>query len=123
MLRPLSRVRGLPTVGRHRLWNGEYFFDRIGRYRGEVDEWTFDRLAAEIERMGFFEWADRYEEAVTDHSTFELEVVRDGTTKRVIQYATDQPLGFSTIAMLIDGVAASIDWSPSQAESSRPGTG
>lgn len=92
------------------IWRGEAFTSRLGSYPGEVFEGDFENLAAFIERCGFFDWADRYAEEVTDNPEYVLEVVRQGTTKRVVQYATEEPQDFWTIATLIDGVASLIEW-------------
>jgi hypothetical protein len=94
-------------------WRGEAF-TRLGSYRGELFEGDFENLAAFIERSGFFDWADRYAEEVTDNAEYALEVVRHGRTKRVEQYATDEPRDFWTIATLVDGVASLIEWVPDE---------
>ncbi len=71
-------------------WRGEAFTERLGKFDGQVDEADFLRLASFIQRV-FFEWQDEYVAPVTDNPTYELEVVRDGDRKRVVQYATDEP--------------------------------
>lgn len=47
---------------------------------------------------------------MTDNPEYVLEVVRQGSTKQVLQYATDEPPDFWTIATVIDGIASSIEW-------------
>lgn len=93
-------------------WRGEAFTSRLGFYRGEIFEGDFENLAALIERLGFFDWGERYAEDLTDNPECVLEVVRRGMSKRVVQYATDEPPDFWTIATLIDGVASLIEWVP-----------
>lgn len=93
-------------------WHGEMFTDRIGDYRGEVDEYAFRPLAGFIERCGFFDWRDEYSIEVTDNPTYELEVTRNRTKKTVSQYGTDEPLDFWVIAALIDGIAGRMAWKP-----------
>jgi hypothetical protein len=92
-------------------WFGERFVSRLGRFTGEVYEADFERLCRVIEEVGFFSWSDRYAEEVTDASEDELEVLTDGESKRVIQYATDEPPEFWVIATLVDGIASGIEWS------------
>lgn len=91
-------------------WNGEAFVDRLGEFRGEFWEGEFDRLARFIQRSGFFDWHDEYAEAVTDNPTYTIEVERDGRSKRVLQYATDEPSDFWVIGRLIDSIAAEATW-------------
>jgi len=47
---------------------------------------------------------------VTDNPTYELEVVRDGDRKRVVQYAIDEPPDFWVVAAIVDSIASSIEW-------------
>jgi hypothetical protein len=98
-------------------WRGEAFISRLGSHQGEVFEGEFENLAALIERCGFFDWADRYAEDVTDNPEYVLEVARQGKAKRVVQYATDEPQDFWTIATVIDGVASLIEWQPESPKS------
>lgn len=79
-------------------------------FQWKVFEGDFERLAGFIDEAGFFDWGDRYEFDVTDNPEYELVVIRDGVKKGVVQYATDDPPGFWTIATLIDGIASQIDW-------------
>jgi hypothetical protein len=91
-------------------WHGDAFTQRLGAFEGSVAEDDFERLARFIERTGFFGWNDEYVAPVTDNPTYELEVVRAGHGKRVVQYATDEPPDFWVIAALVDAIAATIDW-------------
>jgi hypothetical protein len=93
-------------------WHGDTFSQRLGDYRGEVFEEDFVKLAGFIEQSGFFEWADRYEVEVTDNPEYELEVERGDERRKVVQYATDEPRDFWTIATLIDGLCFGIEWVP-----------
>jgi hypothetical protein len=83
VLRPLPRVLG-HALGRDgsASWKGEAFTTRLGSYRGDVFEEDFENLTALIERLGFFDWADRYAEEVTDNPEYVLEVVRQGGLNR-----------------------------------------
>jgi hypothetical protein len=94
-------------------WRGEAFTERLGEHRGEVWEGDFESLARVIESCGFFDWDDSYSEPITDAPTYELEVRKGGVTKKVVQYATDERADFWSIATLIDGICAHIDWTPS----------
>jgi hypothetical protein len=101
-------------------WQGEGFVDRMGHHDGRFDPSQLVRLLALIERYGFFSWADEYTRFVTDLPTYELTVTRGGQAKRVIQYATDAPPHFWTIAALIDGVASHVLWDDSRLEGPDP---
>lgn len=97
------------------IWHGEAFTPRIGDYRGQISEDDFANLADFIDRCGFHTWSDRYEIEVTDNPEDEIEVIRDGESKKVVQYATDEPRDFWTIATLIDGICFGVEWTPDRA--------
>jgi hypothetical protein len=101
-------------------WNGEYFSDRIGRFLGRIESDVFSRLATVVERSGFFHWAPEYSEMVSDNPTYRIRVVRDGVAKEVLQYATDEPPGFTRLASRIDRVADAIAWTKVDEEVSPP---
>jgi hypothetical protein len=102
------RARGFSS------WHGEMFTDRIGDYRGEVEGGDFERLAAFIERCGFFNWDASYSAPIqiTDQPSYVLTVRRGGDTKSVSQYATDEPPDFWAIAAIVDAVANDVSWIP-----------
>jgi hypothetical protein len=100
------------------IWEGERFVQPIGRHVGRVDPAHFEHLARLTESSGFFEWRDEYAEPVTDHPANTIEVHRGNDLKRVVQYATDEPPGFWTIATLIDGIALHGGWQPASADPS-----
>jgi hypothetical protein len=92
------------------IWHGESFIERIGDYRGELDEADFERLALFIEQCGFFDWDDEYAAPVTDNPSHDLRVARGSEVKHVHQYGTDEPADFWTVATLIDGLALHVEW-------------
>jgi len=81
-----------------------------------LDADEFDRLAAFIERSGFFQWKEHYEwVAGFDGATDVIEVWRAGTVKTVSQHETDEPADFWVIAQLVEGLAAKVALVPPQA--------
>ena len=78
--------------------------------KGRVSESDFAKLANFIEGCGFYTWSDRYETDVTDNPEYELETIRGSETKKVVQYATDEPGDFWTIATLVDGICFGVEW-------------
>lgn len=94
------------------IWHGGTFSPRIGDYQGRVSESDFAKLANFTEGCGFYTWSDRYETDVTDNPEYELETIRGSETKKVVQYATDEPGDFWTIATLVDGICFGVEWTP-----------
>lgn len=92
------------------IWDGRRFVVPVGTRRGRVAEETFHSLAALAHEVGFFGWREEYFEPVTCHPMYSLEVSADGTTKRVRQYATEEPAGFGKLAGAIDRIARSCGW-------------
>jgi len=93
-------------------WHGDAYVDRIGDHAGQFQVSDFERLAALVERVGFFTWHDEYTQPVTDLPTYFLTVTTTETSKSVVQYATDDPPDFWVLASLIDHVAGYATWRP-----------
>lgn len=79
---------------------------RVGEYGGDID-----RIARLIETSGFGSLQDSYWRNVT-HATFETITVkyRDGTSKRVKDYAESAPRPMWLLKRVIAGAAFSGDW-------------
>jgi hypothetical protein len=93
------------------LWHGEAFVDREGSWVGTFDPVVFAVLESLVDAVAFFDWDDDYyNEAFTDLPEYLLSVRRDGNEKTVRQYATDEPHGFTHIAVAVDVVAAALAW-------------
>jgi Domain of unknown function (DUF6438) len=93
-------------------WRGEAYVDRIGDHAGQFDVSDFERLAALVERVGFFSWQDEYTQPVTDLPTYVLAVTTTERSKSVVQYATDDPPNFWVLASLVDHIAGHATWRP-----------
>jgi len=91
-------------------WHGEAFTHPLADFDGTVAPDDFSRLAGSIERAGFFSWGDEYLEQVYCHPAYVLEVVCAGEAERVLQYATDEPPGFRSIAEAVDAIRETIRW-------------
>ena len=92
-------------------WDGERFVDRLGQYTGEVDRNDYGRLAAFVQRAGFFDWDPEYLADVTDLPDYVLTVEAGGQSTSVRQNGTDEPPDFWVIAALVDHQADAIEWS------------
>ncbi len=88
----------------------------MGDHEGRFNASEFADLSAIVERCGFFDWQDEYTEMVTDHPTYVLTVSRGEESKTVVQYATDEPADFWTLAALVDGVSMQVVWADSKRE-------
>ena len=93
-------------------WRGDRFVDRIGRYEGEVAAQDFLRVAAFVERAGFFEWDPEYTSGAVDAPEYHLVVHRGEQAKAVRQHGIDEPPEFWVVAALVDGLVTTVDWKP-----------
>jgi hypothetical protein len=91
-------------------WNGERFTAPLGEAAASIDSEDFFELAAFIERVGFFDWAESYSGDVTCVAGFSISTVAGGTTKTVSQTGTREPTDFWVIARLIDACAREVGW-------------
>jgi hypothetical protein len=96
-------------------WHGEAFVEREGKWVATLDPAVWPVLEVLIEAVGFFEWADEYTREVTDVPEYRLSVRRDGTTKTVLQYGTDEPSGFVALASAVDAATERLEWRPDSA--------
>lgn len=100
------------------VWHGECFVQPEGHYVGEVSADVVSRLVAVAEEVAFFAWEPEYSELVTDHAGARITIANSrGESHSVLQYATDKPREFWTLATLVDGVRALIDWQPAATDS------
>src|SRR3954454_20176495 len=76
---------------------GEHFVRRVGRYVGVVESKTFSRLAAVIERLGFFALEQAYPAPMTCQPSTEIKVLRDGRNTSVTVDADFGPAEFWAI--------------------------
>lgn len=96
-------------------WQGHRFVERIGPFEGEIGADDFRRLAALVERVGFFSWDPEYTSGVVDTPDYHLVVQRGAATKTVRQNAIDEPPDFWVVAAIVDGLAAAVAWTPAPA--------
>jgi hypothetical protein len=76
----------------------------------KVGRVNLDRLARFLETSGFFELDEKYQRQMTHGGTVEIEVLRSGQRKRVVNYGSYGPQHLWTIEHAIWGVVASAEW-------------
>jgi hypothetical protein len=91
-------------------WHGKRSRSESATSKGRSMSTTSRAWRASSTVRGSFGWRDEYVAPVTDNPTYELEVVRDGDGKKVVQYATDDPPDFWVVAALVDWIASGIEW-------------
>jgi hypothetical protein len=69
-----------------------------------------DRLVRFMETSGFFELESGYFAPMTHGGTFEIEVLRRGARKKVVDYGAYGPHGLWAVERLIQGILEGISW-------------
>jgi hypothetical protein len=84
---------------------------RIGKYRGKINLWGFNKLAQLIEKSKFMEMQDRYSIDMTDMPTVYTTVVyAGGKKKRIMNFGNAGPVELWAIEQLIDKLVEEAQW-------------
>lgn len=84
--------------------------ERIGTYRGKIDEYTFDRLSDLLRSEGYFELRDHYSLTVTDLPSVITSALLIGKRKTVVNYGDTGPVKLWGMELAIDAVSEHIKW-------------
>ena len=94
---------------------------RIGKYRGKINLWGFDKLVQLIEKSNFMDMQDRYSIDMTDMPTVYTTVVyADGKKKRIMNYGNAGPVELWAIEQLIDKLVDEAQWESGEANYKDP---
>jgi hypothetical protein len=90
-------------------WEGKAFVERLGSYRGAVEEGDFEHLCDLLLWWGFETWTSR-EPAMTCIAPNRISVTAAGVEACVEQWSGKETEEFWLLAAVIDGIAGRIDW-------------
>jgi Domain of unknown function (DUF6438) len=92
---------------------GEAHVSRLGTYQGQVDRYSFDRLAKLIEAHGFFNMKDRYPDdgtVIVDAPNSIVKVAHGGKEKAIFDNGLNEPIELKKIEEAIDEVVDQMEW-------------
>lgn len=83
--------------------------DRIGTWKGTVDQATMDKLAERAAEIGFYAMQDTYDANVTDLPSTIVRVNADGNDKKVVGRYKYPPT-FKAFAAYADSLLGPVQW-------------
>ena len=101
------------------VYEGKSHVKMTGTHSGTVNLWGFNKLTELIVKSKFMDFEDRYSIDVTDMPTvYTTVVMKDGSKKRIMNYASAGPVELWAIEQMIDKMVSDVKWdSNSDAES------
>jgi Domain of unknown function (DUF6438) len=91
-------------------WHGEQNVEPLSDFHGQFSMAEFTHLVEVIAGTGFFDLPDQFLPSGTDLPDYRIQVDLGREPKEVLWWGDEEPLACWTIATLIDGVVAHIEW-------------
>jgi hypothetical protein len=93
------------------IYNGEAHVEKLGKYKGEIDEQDFKFLLEFMKKLNFTQLKDEYTIPITDcANTITTMMINGDEVKRVNNYADAGPMEIWAIEKVIDGIINDIYW-------------
>ena len=93
-------------------YRGQANVRRVGRHRGRLEPYVFQKLAELAVDIGLFDLSDEYDCLVTDNPTAYVSVTRNGVRKTIRHYAPTAtgPARLRAFEETLDRYAGEIEW-------------
>ena len=100
-------------------YTGRANVERIGRYRGLINQSEFLKIAEKVERQEFFKLRSKYAVPVSDLGAVIIKVVRRGRAKKVKNYGGAAPINLRVIEEAVDAAVERVKWEEEDKQSRR----
>ena len=90
---------------------GHAYVEKIGRYKGQVDQWKLTNLFKYIMEIEYFDLQNIYRASVTDNPTvYTVVSINPGLPKAIMNYANAGPAELWALEQLIDQIIEGVEW-------------